>query len=131
MEQLFFRSVCALVAIYGVMMFAAGRWATWAYDALGFGPGALGLSAPQAAYVSFAFGTLGAVVMAWSTMMALLPLDDRRVIRAVAIGFGSWFVADTGFSLIVGMWTHALFNVPFFVALAFPLRRMHRDLLAQ
>jgi hypothetical protein len=32
-----------------------------------------------------------------------------------------WFLLDTGMSLVLGYPTHALFNVPFAVALGIPL----------
>jgi hypothetical protein len=32
-----------------------------------------------------------------------------------------WFVLDTGMSLVLGYPTHAIFNIPFAVALGLPL----------
>lgn len=34
---------------------------------------------------------------------------------------GAWFAVDTGFSLAIGSWQHALFNVPFALLLGVPL----------
>ena len=35
-----------------------------------------------------------------------------------------WFVLDTAMSLVIGFPTHALFNVPFALALGVPLWRL-------
>lgn len=43
-----------------------------------------------------------------------------------AFGFGPADVIDTGMSLVLGHPTHALFNVPFAMALAIPLVKLRQ-----
>ena len=43
-----------------------------------------------------------------------------RVIRSLVL----WFVLDTGMSIVLGFPGHALFNVPFAIALGIPLVKL-------
>ena len=72
---------------------------------------------------------LGAVMAGWSVMMIQIvrgPLSDgstwalRVLIRSLVL----WFVLDTGMSLVLGFPGHALFNVPFAIALGIPLVKL-------
>lgn len=72
---------------------------------------------------------LGAVLAGWSLMMIQLvrgPLRDGSdwalpvLIRSLVL----WFVLDTGMSLVLGYPMHALFNVPFALALGIPLTKL-------
>jgi hypothetical protein len=69
---------------------------------------------------------LGAVMAGWSVLMIQLvrgPLREGSrwawlfMVRSLVL----WFVLDTGMSIVLGYPTHALFNVPFAVALGVPL----------
>ena len=69
---------------------------------------------------------LGAVMAGWSFLMLQIvrgPLRDgigwarTFMIRSLIL----WFVLDTGMSLVLGYPTHAIFNIPFAVALGLPL----------
>ena len=67
-------------------------------------------------------GVLGAVILGWVvTMLAVVHLGaqtgDERWWAVLVVGLVTWFVVDTGFSLAVGSWQHALFNVAFAVVL--------------
>ena len=42
---------------------------------------------------------------------------------------GIWFVLDTGMSLVLGYPTHAIFNIPFAVALGLPLYLLGKEKL--
>ncbi len=118
--------VLAVVLVYAVVLVVAGSVAGSLFSALGFGPsGAIDTPAVHD-YLRLPFMVLGAVLAGWSvTMLQLVrgPLRDGSqwvvpiLIRSVAV----WFVLDTGMSLVLGFPTHALFNVPFGVALALPL----------
>jgi hypothetical protein len=106
-------------------------------------------------YCVFMFGVLGAVIVGWMASLWYLVHDGcmlpqpsppppgassplllpqpapRRRSRAasrgaVAASAAIWFVVDTGFSLAVGEWRHAAFNVPFAMLLAVPLVVMGR-----
>ena len=37
------------------------------------------------------------------------------------MSIGTWFVLDTGLSLAMGSWQHAVFNLAFLAALGIPL----------
>lgn len=74
---------------------------------------------------------LGAVMAGWSLLMLLIVRGPLREGADWAPGFlllavGLWFVLDTGMSLVLGFPTHALFNVPFALALAVPLIALRR-----
>ena len=67
-----------------------------------------------------------AVIAGWSLMMIQIvrgPLRDGSnwalpvLVRSLAL----WFVLDTGMSVVLGFPMHALFNVPFALALGIPL----------
>ena len=80
-------------------------------------------------YLKLPFMVLGAVMAGWSVMMIQIvrgPLSDgstwalRVLIRSLVL----WFVLDTGMSLVLGFPGHALFNVPFAIALGIPLVKL-------
>jgi hypothetical protein len=69
---------------------------------------------------------LGAVMAGWTLSMIQLvrgPLREgsswafANLVRSLSL----WFALDTGMSFVLGHPTHALFNIPFAVALAVPL----------
>ena len=72
---------------------------------------------------------LGAVLAGWATLMFILvrgPLASgiSWALPALAVPLAVWFILDTGMSLVLGYPTHALFNVPFALALGVPLWRL-------
>jgi hypothetical protein len=80
-------------------------------------------------YLKLPFMVLGAVMAGWTVMMIQIvrgPLREGSAwARSVLISsLVVWFVLDTGMSLILGFPLHALFNVPFAVALAIPLIKL-------
>lgn len=124
-----------LIAVYAVALVVTGPTAARLFDALGFGmsSGRIPDGAPHA-YVLFIYGVLGSVLAAWMLTVAgiaacLLPRVGSEAWLVLVLPVLSWFVMDTGFSLVVGSWPHAAFNVIFLAALGIPLlgwRRAHR-----
>jgi hypothetical protein len=69
---------------------------------------------------------LGAVMAGWSLLMMQIvrgPLREgsRWAWVMLVQSLVLWLLLDTGMSLVLGYPTHALFNVPFAVALGIPL----------
>ena len=67
----------------------------------------------------------------WTVMMIQIvrgPLREGSAwARSVLINsLVVWFVLDTGMSLALGFPLHALFNVPFALALAIPLMKLRQ-----
>lgn len=78
------------------------------------------------AYIAFAHGVLGAVMIGW--MVALLPIllgpfgqGQRSAWNAIAFSLIEWYGIDTVFSLHSGVPANALFNTALLVLFAIPL----------
>ncbi len=121
--------LCAalLVGAYAVSLVAAGGVTSRLFDVLGFGmrSGAIPEGLPRD-HVLFVYGVLGAVLVGWMVLVAALAAGPLRTGEpwawsALAMSVGTWFLLDTGFSLAVGSWQHALFNLGFLAALGVPL----------
>jgi len=116
-----------LVAAYGIVLVAAGPVAARLFDTLGFGMAAVGVpEGPARSHLLFVYGVLGAVLTGWMLTLAAVasgPLgdDDGRLRRRLAAAFVVWFLLDTGMSLAVGVWQHALFNLAFLALIGGPL----------
>lgn len=122
------RLVLGIVAVYSVAMVVVGGVVQALFDRLGFGAEDAGVTVGEPRdYVLFLQGVLGAVILGWVVLMLAvvrhgLEPDPAGPWHGVLVrSVGVWFVVDTGFSLVVGSWQHALFNVVFVVALAVPL----------
>ena len=121
--------VLVVVLVYAVVLVVAGTVAGALFSALGFGPPDAIDTRAVDDYLRLPFMVLGAVLAGWSlTMLQLVrgPLRDGAlwVVPILARSVAVWFVLDTGMSLVLGYPTHALFNVPFGVALAVPLWKL-------
>ena len=120
--------LAALLGYSLVLVFAGSVAGAW-FSALGFGPPERA-SAPEVHdYLKLPFMVLGAVMAGWTVMMIQIvrgPLREGSAwARSVLISsLLVWFVLDTGMSLILGFPLHALFNVPFALALAIPLIKL-------
>lgn len=121
--------VLALLFVYAITLVFAGSSAGQLFSALGFGPPASIDTDAVRDYLRLPFMVLGAVLAGWSLMMIQIvrgPLRDGSgwalpvLIRSLVL----WFVLDTGMSLVLGYPMHALFNVPFALALGIPLARL-------
>ena len=121
--------VLALLFVYAITLVFAGSVAGQLFSALGFGPPASIDTDAVRDYLRLPFMVLGAVLAGWSLMMIQLvrgPLRDGSdwalpvLVRSLVL----WFVLDTGMSLVLGYPMHALFNVPFALALRIPLAKL-------
>ena len=121
--------VLALLFVYALTRVFAGSFAGPLFSARGFGPPASIDTDAVRDYLRLPFMVLGAVLAGWSLMMIQIvrgPLRDGSgwalpvLIRSLVL----WFVLDTGMSLVLGYPMHALFNVPFALALGIPLARL-------
>ncbi|MFM8483760.1 MAG: hypothetical protein ACKOBT_10475 [Actinomycetota bacterium] len=122
-------AVLVLVLAYSILLVVAGSVAGSLFSAFGFGPADVIDTDEVRDYLKLPYMVLGAVLAGWAfTMLQLArgPLRDGAtwVVPLMGRSFGLWFVLDTGMSLALGYPTHALFNVPFGVALAIPLVRL-------
>ncbi|MEO1058930.1 MAG: hypothetical protein AAFY28_18640 [Actinomycetota bacterium] len=124
--------VLVAVLLYGLALVIVGD----SVDSFVFRP--LGFGAPEdldtstAAHVRLVRGVLGAVICGWVVLMLAIvrgPLRERErwAWSAVTLSLAVWFVVDTGFSLVVSEWEHAMFNIGFIVALAIPLWAMRAE----
>ena len=121
--------VLTLLFVYAITLVFAGSSAGQLFSALGFGPPASIDTDAVREYLRLPFMVLGAVLAGWSLMMIQLvrgPLRDGSdwalpvLVRSLVL----WFVLDTGMSLVLGYPMHALFNVPFALALGIPLAKL-------
>lgn len=123
------RTVLLVVCVYSLVLVFAGGLAGKMFDIFSFGPPARIDTAEVRGYLNLPFMVLGAVMFGWAFMMLQLvrgPLRDAQpwALRVMAQAVSLWFVLDTGMSLALGFPTHALFNVPFALALGIPLLRL-------
>ena len=120
--------LAALLGYSLILVFAGSVAGAW-FSALGFGPPERA-SAPEVRdYLKLPFMVLGAVMAGWTVMMIQIVRGPLREGSAWALSvlissLVVWFVLDTGMSLMLGFPLHALFNVPFAVALAIPLIKL-------
>lgn len=120
------------VAGYGASLVLVPQLASGLFEALGFGMREGGIvDDPARSYVLFLYGVLGSVIVGWMTLIAAVvagPLKDGNpwAWPALVVSVSAWFVLDTGFSLTVGEWQHALFNLTFLAALGLPLLMWRR-----
>jgi hypothetical protein len=114
------------VFVYSLILVLAGRTAGSLFAWLGFGPDDSIDTSAVRDYLRLPFMVLGAVMAGWSLLMMQLvrgPLRDgsRWAWLMLVQSLALWFLLDTGMSFVLGYPTHALFNVPFAVALGIPL----------
>ena len=123
--------VLVIVIVYSLVLVAAEWVAGELFTALGFGPPPSIDSEAVRSYLRLPFMVLGAVLAGWSVMMLQLVRGPVRegspwAISTLRWSVGAWFVLDTGMSLVLGFPTHALFNLPFALALGIPVVRLAR-----
>jgi hypothetical protein len=121
--------VLFLVLIYSLLLVFAGTTAGSLFSWFGFGPDELIDTAAVRGYLRLPYMVLGAVIAGWAFLMIQIvrgPLKEGSawawtfLVRSLSL----WFILDTGMSLALGYPMHALFNIPFAVALGIPLLRL-------
>ena len=123
------QAVLAGVCIYSLILVLAGRTAGSLFAWFGFGPDESIDTSAVRDYLRLPFMVLGAVMAGWSLLMIQIvrgPLREgsRWAWLTLVQSLTLWFLLDTGMSLVLGYPSHALFNVPFAVALGIPLRSL-------
>jgi hypothetical protein len=119
-------------AVVGVLGYASllvihGSVPAAMFDRLGFGMTASGISdGPARSHVLLLYGVLGAVLIGWMLLLLAVVLGplrrrERWAWNAVTLSMTLWFLIDTTFSLLIGSPAHAVFNVPFAVAIGVPM----------
>ena len=121
--------VLVLLIGYALVLVFGGSLAEKMFSSLGFGPPADVTSAEISAYLRLPFAVLGAVLAGWAILMLVVVRGPLRAgspwaLTALTAALAVWFVLDTGMSFVLGYPMHALFNVPFALALGLPLWRL-------
>ena len=126
--------VIATVFIYSLLLVFAGTTAGELFTLFGFGPNESINTQEFRDYLLLPYMVLGAVMAGWAFLMLQIvrgPLRDGTpwartfMIRSLVL----WFVLDTAMSLVLGYPTHAIFNIPFAVALGLPLYLLGKEKL--
>ena len=124
--------VLAAVFLYSILLVFAGSFAGSLFSWFGFGPSKSIDTSEVRDYLLLPYMVLGAVMSGWVFLMLLLvrgPLKDgfvwarKFLIQSLSL----WFVLDTSMSIVLGYPTHALFNIPFALALGIPLYLLGRQ----
>ena len=122
-------TVLVVVFIYSLVLVFAGRTAGSLFSWFGFGPDESIDTEAVKNYLRLPYMVLGAVMAGWVFLMIQLvhgPLKEgvAWAWRALVGSLVLWFILDTGMSLVLGYPRHALFNIPFAIALAIPLSQL-------
>ena len=121
--------VLILVLIYSLLLVFAGATAGSLFSWFGFGPDKSIDSDAVRDYLLLPYMVLGAVMAGWAFLMIQIvrgPLKEDStwawtfLVRSLSL----WFVSDTGMSLVLGYPMHAVFNLPFALALGVPLAQL-------
>ncbi len=118
--------VLAGVFFYSLFLVLAGRTAGSVFAWFGFGPDSSIDTDEVRNYLRLPYMVLGAVMAGWTLLMIQLvrgPLRDgsQWAFRFLVQSLVLWFALDTAMSLVLGYLNHALFNIPFAIALGVPL----------
>ena len=121
--------VLVLVITYSLLLVFAGASAGSLFSWFGFGPGESIDTDAVRDYLLLPYMVLGAVMTGWTFLMIQIvrgPLREKStwawtfLVQSLSL----WFVLDTGMSLVLGYPMHAVFNLPFAVALGIPLAQL-------
>lgn len=121
--------VLLFVLGYSLLLVVAGATAGSLFSWFGFGPEESIDTDAVRDYLRLPYMVLGAVMAGWTLLMIQIvrgPLKENSawawtfLVRSLSL----WFVLDTGMSLVLGYPMHAVFNLPFAVALGIPLMRL-------
>jgi hypothetical protein len=123
--------VLGAVFLYSLLLVFAGSVAGSLFSWFGFGPNESIDTREVKAYLLLPYMVLGAVMAGWVFLMILIvrgPLKDGStwarnfLIQSLSL----WFILDTSMSIVLGYSTHALFNIPFALALGIPLAQLKK-----
>ena len=121
--------VLILVLIYSLLLVFAGTTAGSLFSWIGFGPDESIDTDAVRDYLQLPYMVLGAVMAGWVFLMIQIvrgPLTEgfawawTFLVRSLLL----WIILDTGMSLVLGYPMHALFNLPFALALGIPLAQL-------
>lgn len=121
--------VLVLVLGYALLLVVAGATAGSLFSWFGFGPRKSIDTDAVRDYLHLPYMVLGAVMAGWAFLMFQIvrgPLKEEStwawtfLVRSLSL----WFVLDTGMSLVLGYPMHAVFNLPFALALGIPLAQL-------
>ncbi len=84
-------------------------------------------------FIQLVYGVLGAVMIGWMvTLLAIMwrhfRTDPRGTWQILVISIGVWYAVDSGFSVVIGLVEHAVFNTGFLVLYVVPLVGIGRSL---
>lgn len=121
--------VLILVLFYSLLLVLAGTTAGALFSWFGFGPDESIDTAVVRDYLRLPYMVLGAVMAGWAFLMIQIVRGPLKEGSAWAWTFltrslSLWFILDTGMSLVLGYPAHALFNIPFAIALGIPLLQL-------
>ena len=121
--------VLVLVLGYALLLVVGGATAGSLFSWFGFGPEESIDTDAVRDYLLLPYMVLGAVMAGWAFLMIQIVRGPLRKGSVWAWTFltqslSLWFIIDTGMSLVLGYPMHALFNIPFAVALGIPLVRL-------
>lgn len=121
--------VLVLVLGYALLLVVAGATAGPLFSWFGFGPKESIDTDAVRDYLLLPYMVLGAVMAGWASLMIQIvrgPLKEEStwawtfLVRSLSL----WFVLDSGMSLVLGYPMHAIFNLPFALALGVPLAQL-------
>ena len=118
--------VLVIVLLYSLLLVFAGTVAGSLFSWLGFGPNESIDTDAVRDYLRLPYMVLGAVMAGWVILMIQIvrgPLKEEIPWAWTSLvgSLSLWFILDTGMSLVLGYPMHALFNIPFALALGIPL----------
>lgn len=121
--------VLVLVLGYALLLVVAGATAGSLFSWFGFGPDKSIDTDAVRDYLLLPYMVLGAVMAGWAFLMIQIvrgPLKEEStwawtfLVRSLSL----WFVLDTAMSLALDYPMHAVFNLPFALALGIPLAQL-------
>lgn len=126
-------AVATAIGLFSVIFLAAPPTGQRLFDAVYY----LSLEGPAldegaARYVQFANGVLGAMMIGWMTLTAIVANGPFRrgeawAWTAIAASIGIWYVVDTTFSTAHGITGNVILNTIVAVAFGLPLAMTRRS----
>lgn len=87
-------------------------------------------------YITFLYGVLGAVIVGWMTTLMFLLIGpfqrpQREIWNTLTASILIWYVVDSGFSVVIDVIPHAIFNTGFLILFAVPLAASYHYVQAE